>query len=163
MQIYLVLIKLDFYFLVGFIIQYDLVVVHFNEPEYTLTMLLIPAAFVVMVLGIYFVQHEITFCMFPIVACYIGLIAYLLSQIILLCGNGVRANTAGKDMMLLFAFIALVFTVGTLVCAIICMTNFNRGLKMVNKRKDVTRESYMFKDVEINTSYQGRTSRISLD
>lgn len=127
-------------------------------------MLIIPAAFVVMVLGIYFVQHERIFCMIPIVACYIGLIIYLLSRIIVLCGGGLRANTAGKDMMLLFAFIALVLTAATLVCAIICMVNFNRGLKMVNmKRKDVARESYMMKGVEANTSYQGRMSRISLD
>lgn len=38
-------------------------------------------------------------------------------------------------MMLFFAVVALVFTVATLGCAVICMVNFGRGLKMVNKRK----------------------------
>lgn len=35
------------------------------------------------------------------------MIAYLLSRIIVLLGIGLRANTAGKDMMLLFAFMVL--------------------------------------------------------
>lgn len=65
-QVFLVLNKLNFYFIVGFIIQYNLVDVHFEEPEYTLTMTLIPVAFIVMVLGIYFVRHERMFCMVPI-------------------------------------------------------------------------------------------------
>ena len=59
-QIFLVLIKLNFYFLIGFIIQYNLIYVHFTGLEYTLTMCLIPAAFICMLLGIYFVQHERT-------------------------------------------------------------------------------------------------------
>jgi hypothetical protein len=52
------LIKFDFYYLVGFVIQYDLVDVHFKEPEYSLTMALIPAALLLMVLGAYFVRRE---------------------------------------------------------------------------------------------------------
>lgn len=57
-QLYLVLIKFDFYFLVGFIIQYNLVDVHFQEPEYSLTMALIPAALLLMTLGAYFIRRE---------------------------------------------------------------------------------------------------------
>ncbi|CAI7624066.1 unnamed protein product [Penicillium bialowiezense] len=59
-EIFLVLIKVNFYFLIGFIIQYNLIYVHFRGIEYTLTMCLIPAAFICMLLGVYFVQHERT-------------------------------------------------------------------------------------------------------
>lgn len=42
----------------GFIILYDLVDVHFEEPEYSLTLALIPAALLVMTVGTYFVRRE---------------------------------------------------------------------------------------------------------
>lgn len=48
----------DIYFLVGFIIQYNLVDVHFVEPEFSLTMALIPAVVMITVLSVYFVRHE---------------------------------------------------------------------------------------------------------
>ncbi|CRL24471.1 unnamed protein product [Penicillium camemberti] len=144
-EIYIVLIKLIFFFLTGFILQYNLIDVHFDEPEYSLTMALIPAAFIMIMLGIYFVKHEKTYPMIPILLCYLGLIAYLISRIVLLCGHTRRANTAGKDMMLLFAFAALVSTLSTFCCAVVCVLNFNNGLKGVDKwRKQVARESSLF-------------------
>lgn len=57
-QMYLILLKFDFYFLVGFILQYNLVDVFFEDPEYSLTMALIPLALLLMVLGTYFVRCE---------------------------------------------------------------------------------------------------------
>ncbi|KAF4772114.1 hypothetical protein HAV15_004976 [Penicillium sp. str.  len=92
-------------------------------------MALIPAAFLMIMLGIYFVKHEKTYPMIPILLCYLGLIAYLISRIVLLCGHTRRANTAGKDMMLLFAFAALVSTLSTFCCAVVCVLNFDNGLK----------------------------------
>lgn len=71
-QIFLVLIKLLFYFLLGFIIQYNLVYVHFAEPEYTLTMLLIPVAFIIMLLGIWVVQHERTIGVVGIIVSFLA-------------------------------------------------------------------------------------------
>ncbi|KAJ5156088.1 hypothetical protein N7492_008891 [Penicillium capsulatum] len=142
-EIYLVLLKLDFYFLIAFIIQYNLIDVHFEEPESSLTWALIPAALIVMILSIYSVRRERIWFMIPIIICYIGLIAYLLSRIVILNGHTFRANTTGKGLMMLFAIVALVLTTGALIVSVICMLNFNRGLKMVNNQKSyVARESY---------------------
>lgn len=52
------LLKVDFYFIVGFILQYNLIDVHFDEPEYSLTMTLIPVTLIIMVAGIYCVRSE---------------------------------------------------------------------------------------------------------
>ncbi|GFF46142.1 hypothetical protein IFM46972_07970 [Aspergillus udagawae] len=62
-KVYLVLIKFDFFFLVAFIVQYDLIDVHFKEPEYSLTMAFIPASLLVMVFGIYCVKAELKIAM----------------------------------------------------------------------------------------------------
>ncbi|CAG8943086.1 unnamed protein product [Penicillium salamii] len=131
-EIFLVLIKVNFYFLIGFIVQYNLIYVHFRGIEYPLTMCLIPASLICMLLGIYFVQHERTWGVVVIIACYLGVLAYLISRVIILFEN----STVGKDMMLLFAFVSLVLTAATVVCAIVCITNFDRGFKMINRSKN---------------------------
>lgn len=48
-------------------------------------------------------------------------------------------------MMLLFAIAALVSTVCTFFCALVCVLNFDNGLMVVDKwRKQVARESSLF-------------------
>jgi hypothetical protein len=74
--------------------------------------------------------------------------AYLLSRIIILYGDGRRANTSGKDMMLLFAITALVLLVLTLVCSVRCFMNFGHGLKPIIAGKgERVRESYEFHSI----------------
>lgn len=76
--------------------------------------------------------------------CFIALVAYLISRIVILYGPTLRGNTAGKGTMLLFAFMSLVFTVAVVVVSIICTMNFNHGLKAVNEHKiQAARDSYM--------------------
>lgn len=72
----------------------------------------------------------------PKQTCYLAMIAYLLSRIIILYGHGFRALTDGKDMMLFFAITALVFLALTLVCSIRCFINFGHGLKPIIAGKD---------------------------
>ncbi|KAL7655687.1 hypothetical protein BDQ94DRAFT_183102 [Aspergillus welwitschiae] len=163
-EIFLVLIKLDFYFLIGFIIQYDLVYVHFKEPEYTLTMLIIPAAIIAIFLGVWFVQRERTIGAVAIIMCYLALIAYLISRIVILSS----ANTAGKSMMLFFASLTLVLTAGTVLCTAICIKNFNRGLTTINQSKNANaRESYLLYNrspsAELSPGFPRSSSRLTLD
>lgn len=160
-QIYLVLIKLDFYFITVFLVQYALIDVHFEEPEFALTSALLPASFLMMVLAIWFVRREWKAAMISVIVrqlasmtpiiihtnilhkqiCHAAMIAYLISRIVVLCGSGTRANTASKDMMLLFAFVALILMVCTLVCAVVCVFNFDHGLRGVLDEKGYKRET----------------------
>ncbi|KAI9376527.1 hypothetical protein BJX61DRAFT_530822 [Aspergillus egyptiacus] len=170
-EIYIVLLKVDFYFIVGFILQYNLINVHFDEPEYSLTMALIPVTLIVMLSGLYFVRSERKIPTICITICYLGMIAYLLSRIIVLCGTGRRANTAGKDMMLLFAFTALVLTTLTVLSVIRCIFNFDHGLKNVLKPKKMpsslssARGSYLVRPVpqEPRSPVHSSYSRMSID
>lgn len=54
----MVFVKLDGFFIICFVLQYGLVDVHFIEPEFGLTMSIIPALTIVMVLGVYIVRRE---------------------------------------------------------------------------------------------------------
>lgn len=71
----------------------------------------------------------------------------------MLCGNGERANTADKDMMLLIAFVALILMICTLICAVVCVFNFNHGLKEVLSETSYKREDTQF------VALPGRTDR----
>ncbi|KAK9852937.1 hypothetical protein MYU51_007415 [Penicillium brevicompactum] len=160
--IFLVLIKVNFYFLIGFIIQYNLIYVHTKNLEWTLAMCLIPAAFICMLLGVYFVQHERTWGVIGIIVCYLGVIAYLISRIIILFED----STLGKDMMLLFAFASLVLTVATVVCAIVCITNFDRGFKKINRSKNGSGRSSQYSQANslpLSNPYLRPPSRLTLE
>ncbi|KAJ5351252.1 hypothetical protein N7541_002051 [Penicillium brevicompactum] len=161
-EIFLVLIKVNFYFLIGFIVQYNLIYVHTKNLEWTLAMCLIPAAFICMLLGVYFVQHERTWGVIGIIVCYLGVIAYLISRIIILFGDSIL----GKDMMLLFAFASLALTVATVVCAIVCITNFDRGFKKINRSKNGSGRSSQYSQAHslpLSNPYLRPPSRLTLE
>lgn len=88
--------------------------------------------------------------------------AYFLSRIITLYGDGWRALTAGKDKMLLFSITALVLCTLSLVCAIQCIINFDHGLRSVISDKGKgDPESYQFRTISSPTS--SRSSRFGVD
>lgn len=70
----------------------------------------------------------------------------------MLCGNEERADTADKDMMLLFAFVALILMICTLICAVVCVLNFNHGLKEVLNETNYKRDTHF-------EALSGRTDR----
>ncbi|CAG8030853.1 unnamed protein product [Penicillium salamii] len=147
-EIYLVLVKVAVFFIICFVLQYGLVDVHFEEPEFGLTMALLPATLLLMILGVYVVRFERKWPMGFVIVCYLAMVAYLLSRIIILYGDGFRALTAGKDMMLFFAITALVLLVLTLICSIRCFMNFGHGLKPIITGKDeILRDSHDFHSI----------------
>jgi hypothetical protein len=53
-------------------------------------------------------------------------------------------------MMLLFAFVSPALSTATVICAIICIINFDRGFKKISKSKgDAARESYYLRPAGI--------------
>ena len=68
-QIYLVILKFTPFFIVAFIIVYDLIDVHYVEPEFSLTLAIIPAAIIHVGLAVYLVRIE----------SYIGMLLVLVS------------------------------------------------------------------------------------
>ncbi|KAF4300859.1 hypothetical protein GTA08_BOTSDO10826 [Botryosphaeria dothidea] len=128
-QVFLVLMKLSFYFVVSFVIIYGFVNVHYEQPEFALTMAIIPVAMLQIILSAFFTRRENGFGMTVTILVYAGGVAYLVSRILVLLGNGWRSKTIMKDEMLFFAFVALILVFFTLVSSIMCMINFGHGLK----------------------------------
>ena len=60
-QVLLVLVRIQPYFLIAFCITYGLINVHFVQPEFSLTMAIIPASAIVVLMTVIFVRSENTF------------------------------------------------------------------------------------------------------
>jgi uncharacterized RDD family membrane protein YckC len=57
-QVLLVVIKLEGYFLVAFVIMYGMIDVHYEIPEFPLTIAIIPLLWIQVAMTIYFTKRE---------------------------------------------------------------------------------------------------------
>lgn len=73
-QVLLVLMKVELYFLSAFVISYGFIDVHYEVPEFQLTIAVIPAVMLQIFLTVYFTKREIIW----------GAIAAVVSQILVL-------------------------------------------------------------------------------
>ncbi|KAH7090371.1 hypothetical protein FB567DRAFT_626361 [Paraphoma chrysanthemicola] len=158
-EVLLVLVRIEVYFVIGFVLLYGLVDVHYEQPEFALTIAIIPALVIQVALTIIFTKSENVFGAVVAIVLRLGEMAYLLSRILVLTGHGIRANTLLKDEMLLYAGVAL--ALATLAClnAMLCLANFNKGLKPLLQRSSWNKSAHEFEPVN-----QHRYSeRIELD
>ncbi|OJD34179.1 uncharacterized protein BKCO1_2500084 [Diplodia corticola] len=135
-QVFLVLMKLGVYFFIAFLVLYGVINVHYQMPEFAIVMALIPAALLQISLAVWCTRSEIRTGMAVVILLFIAAVGYLMSRVAAMGGNGARADTLLKDEMMLFAIVAWLFVLATLVTAIQCMVNFNHGLKPIFKRQE---------------------------
>ncbi|KAF4452116.1 hypothetical protein F53441_5049 [Fusarium austroafricanum] len=126
---YLVFLKVSLLPLCCFLITYGTIDVHYVQPEFGITMAIIPVSVIHAVLSARCVKMESLIGMVVVLFFHLAAMGYLISRLIVLNGTGLLAKTLMKEEMLLFASFALVFTVVSVVAAIICMMNFGKGLK----------------------------------
>lgn len=74
-QIYLGFLKYTPYFVFAFILIYGLINVHYIEPEFSLTMAIIPATLLHLALAVYFVRHETRIGMIMVLVSLVSLVS----------------------------------------------------------------------------------------
>ncbi|KAG9193642.1 hypothetical protein G6011_03677 [Alternaria panax] len=117
-QIYLVLLKITPYFVFAFIFIYDFIDVHYQEPEFSLTLSILPAILIHVAIAVYFLLHAAN-------------ITYLISRLLILYGDSLLANTLMKDEMVFYICVALVFSTSALIVGTVCFFNFKKGLRPI--------------------------------
>ncbi|KAJ4983389.1 hypothetical protein SVAN01_11124 [Stagonosporopsis vannaccii] len=130
-QVLLVIMKLDFYFIIAFILIYGLVDVHYEIPEFPLTMAIIPMLMIQLGMTIYFTKRENKMGAIAAIVLRMGEMTYLISRILILNGvpKSLRSSTILKNEMLLFAGFSLTLATIAFFNASICLFNFDHGLK----------------------------------
>ncbi|KAL8639609.1 MAG: hypothetical protein Q9228_003378 [Teloschistes exilis] len=129
-QIYIALLKFDFFFFLGFTIQFIVVVVKHNNSEFYLTIAAIPVTIIILIMAGYFTRKENTPGMLAIILLYFAGLAYFLFKLVRMYQPSRRLDyNPVLRPLTTFAVITVILIILTIVNACMCTANFGRGLK----------------------------------
>ncbi|KAH7186283.1 uncharacterized protein B0J16DRAFT_343432 [Fusarium flagelliforme] len=125
---YLVFLKVSVLLIILFVIVYGFINVHYVQPEFGLTMAIMPIAIIHAILASICVKREYLPGMIVVITFHIGAVVYLVTRLLDLYGTGLKSRAVMKEEMALFACFSLAFISASIVAAVICIFNFGQGL-----------------------------------
>lgn len=142
MQIYIALLKFDFYFFLGFTVQFLVVVTNVTDREFYLTVAAIPITIIILALAAFWTRKEIKAGMIATICLYIAALAYFLFKLVRIYQPSHRAQyDAARTSLTIFAVLTIILIILTIANCAVCLHNFGKGLKpYVSRRKIVSEE-----------------------
>ncbi|KAG0023041.1 hypothetical protein BGZ81_008275 [Podila clonocystis] len=146
-QIYLVLIKIDLFFFVGFSIQFIFLTLakQTNDPEYWVTIFFLPATLLILMVAVYAVRHESRRWMAFFLTTMLAGVGYFIFKVVRMYHGSKMEQYIGINKFLtLFAALCLITILATIANAAVCYRNFGKGLKphiMRNSSRDIVQNS----------------------
>ncbi|KAF7712174.1 Uncharacterized protein PECH_007087 [Penicillium ucsense] len=161
-QIYIALLKFDFFFFLGFTVQFLVVVSSSkHDAEFYLTIIAVPVTIIILVFAAWFVRRESTAGMIVIILLLFAAMGYFCFKLFRMYSLRTYAQyLPARPSMTFFAVITLTLIVITIVNACICTHNFHRGLKPhISKKKGRPDE----KVTELSDNVSQVPSRMMID
>lgn len=112
-------------------VQFLVVVNNQTEDfEFGLTIAVIPITIVILIAAAFFVRRENTFGTLLVMVCYLGALTYFIFKLVRIYQPHTEAlYRPVRKSLSAFSVITILLILLTIANAIICMTNFGKGLK----------------------------------
>jgi len=137
-QVYIALLKFDFFFFLGFTCQF-VVIVNQRQIEFALTIAAIPVTILILLAAAWFVRKENLIGTIIVIFLYFGGLGYFIFKMVRMYSPGWElAYLPARKELTTFAVLTLILILVTIGYACICAHNYNKGLKQyVNKPQAV--------------------------
>jgi len=135
-------LKFDFFFFVGFTVQFIVIVASTKgfqtttvgntnkDYEFFLTIAVLPLTVLFLLLAAWCTRREIKWAMCCVVVIFFGAMAYFLFKLVRMYQpNYEQSYIPARKPLTTFAVITLLLIIATIINAITCIMNFDKGLK----------------------------------
>ncbi|KAF2798401.1 hypothetical protein K505DRAFT_233319 [Melanomma pulvis-pyrius CBS 109.77] len=138
-QVYIALLKFDFFFFLAFTVQFLVVVQNTSHVELGLTAAALVITFVLLFLAAFWVRRESVVGMIVVIIVYFIALAYFLFKLVrMYAADAARLDDykPARKSLTSFAVLTILLLLVTIIVACLCTHNFNKGLKphVSNKR-----------------------------
>ncbi|GAP84360.1 hypothetical protein SAMD00023353_0701780 [Rosellinia necatrix] len=152
-QVYIALLKFDFFFFVGFTIQFLVVVGGRSKVEFGLTAAAIPVTIAILLCAAWSTRREWKLGMWIVGVLYLGGLTYFIYKLArIYTPSQQKAYKPVQKSLTTFAVLTIVLIILTIINAFVCLFNFGHGLKqhLQSPRQEIDKDqaSYSMHDVK---------------